>query len=259
LGAAGDPDDFIRKHGTDAFKVLLERSETHIEYRLLTIKNKSDMSTDEGRLSYLAAATELLSELKSKPEREVYGARVASTAGVSPDAVQNEIIKKIKIRKARQKKEFEKGVVRPTAKIQPASRELRYTNETSAVAEEGVIRCLVRDPTLIRTTMEMGFSKEEFTSAFLAGIYDAIAKRVSEGREAREALLLSEMEPDEASQLTVVLQKPESLPHCEMTIREYIEKIRAIRFKTGNPDGDMLLEIKRYRENKDIGGIEDEQ
>ena len=252
LGTTGDPDEFIRKRGTDAFKILLERSETHMEYRLLTIRDKYDMDSDEGRLMYLTAATELLAELESKPEREIYGARVAQTAGVSKESVQNEIIRKLKIRRARQRKEFEKGVTRPTVKAQPARSGSRYSNEPSAVAEEGVIRCLIRDPALISATAEMGFDKEEFTSVFLAGVYDKLAKRVSEGRDVREALLLSELEPDEASRLTVILQKPESIPESDRTLREYIEKIRAARYKTSDPSGETLLEIKRYKESKDV-------
>ncbi|MDR0491442.1 MAG: DNA primase, partial [Oscillospiraceae bacterium] len=72
IGDSKDPDEFLRKHGADSFRLLLEGSENHIEYRLMTIRNNADLSTDEGRLAYLAAATGLLSELSSKPEREIY-------------------------------------------------------------------------------------------------------------------------------------------------------------------------------------------
>ena len=35
-----DPDEFIKKHGSDSFRVLLEKSENHIDYRIMTIKGK---------------------------------------------------------------------------------------------------------------------------------------------------------------------------------------------------------------------------
>jgi len=249
LGASGDPDDFIRKYGADAFKVMLERSENNIEYRLLGIQGSSDMRTDEGRLAYLASATELLSEVKNEPEREIYCAKVAQTAGVSTEAVKNEVRKKISIRARREKKDFEKETSRPRAKIQPASRELRYTNDISAVAEEGVIRCLAFDPILLKTANAVSFSKEEFTSPFLAKVYDILERRIFEDRDISEALILSELESDEASQLAAILQKPENLKHGDRIIREYIDKIRAERLKTQAPDEDMLLEIKKLKEN----------
>ncbi|MCL2662395.1 MAG: DNA primase [Oscillospiraceae bacterium] len=250
LGKSGDPDEFIRKHGADAFKILLQRSDNQMEYRLLTIMGTCDMSTDEGRLSYLSSATNLLSEIKSEPEREIYGVNVAKAAGVSIEAVKNEVIKKLERKKGREKKDFEKETARPRIKLQPASRELRYTNDLSAVAEEGVVRLLVLDPILMRVASDMRFSKEEFTSDFLAKVFEIIERRLSGAREVSEALLLSELESNEASQLTVILQKPESLPHGERIIREYIEKIRAERLKQQNPDNDILLEIKRAKENK---------
>jgi len=250
LGASGDPDDFIRKHGADAFRILLERSDSNTDYRLISILNSCNMSTDDGRLAYLAAATDMLSELKSQPEREIFGAKVAQAAGVSAESVKNEVDKKLKIKMRRQKKDFEKDVTRARANLQPASRELRYSNELSAIAEEGIIRCLVLDPALLKTASEMRFSKEEFTSAFLAKVYEILERRISGDREVSQALILSELESDEASQLTLILQKPESLSQGEKTIREYIEKIRAERLKTQTPDEEMLLEIKRLKEKK---------
>jgi len=248
LGASGDPDEFIRKQGAEAFKVLLERSGSHIEYRLISIANAYNMGIDEDRLSYLTAATELLSEIDNEPEREIYGARVAQTAGVSTESVKTEITRKLKKKEARSKMVFEKDVTRARTKLQPASRELRYTNELSAVAEEGVIRCLVRDPALMRVAAEMGFSDEEFTSPFLAKIYQILEIRLSEDRDVSEAYIMSALEPGETSQLSLILQKPEALPQGGRVIREYIDKIRKERLKTQDPDEKILLEIKKLKE-----------
>ena len=252
MGDAKDPDEYLKKYGTDAFRLLLERSENHIEYRLMAIQNNIDMTTDEGRLAYLAAATELLSELESKPESEIYGARVAQSVGVSPEAVQNEVKKKFKIRKEKQRKDLERRVTHPTAAIQPVDKELRYENEYSAVAEEGVIRCIVRDSALMKTIIEMGFSQEEFTSPYLAKVYESLSKRISEGRDIKEALILSELTSSEAASLTSVLQKPEALPQSDKTIREYIGKIRSEKYKTVPPDGNLLLEIKKYKQGLNV-------
>jgi DNA primase len=75
-----DPDSFIKRRGGEAFSLLLEKSDNHIEYRLTSIRASHDLETDEGRIAYLSEATALLSGLDSAVEREVYGARVAETA-----------------------------------------------------------------------------------------------------------------------------------------------------------------------------------
>ena len=248
MGTSKDPDEYLKKHGADAFKLLLERSENHIEYRLMMIQNKTDMTSDDGRLSYLAAATEMLSELENKPEREIYGTRVARTIGISPESVQNEVMRKYKARKTKQRNELERRATHPKAEMQPSDRELRYENEFSAVAEEGVIRCIARDSTLMRTVAQMGFTQEEFTSPFLAKVYEMLTRRISEGRDTKEALLLSELASNEASRLSSILQKPEVFADSDRTIREYIGKIRTEKFKTDTPDGELLLEIRKLKQ-----------
>jgi len=253
MGESKDPDEFLEKHGADAFRVLIERSENHIEYKLHEIRNRFDLTLDEGRLSYLTSATELISELLSEPEREIYGARVAREAGISPESVKNEVQKKLKSKTARQKRDFEKQVTRPAVTIQPDDRSLKYTNEGSAVAEEGIIRCLVRDPALMRAIIDKGFSREEFTSPYLAKVYDTVSRRITEGRDTGEALIMSELEANEASRLAVILQRPESLPHSEKAMHEYIEKIRTEKLKTGDPDMDKLMEIKRFKQGPGMG------
>jgi len=250
MGASKDPDEYLKKHGADAFKLLLERSENHIEYRLMAIQNKTDMTSDEGRLSYITAATELLSELESKPEREIYGAWVARAAGISPEAVQTETTKKYRAKEQKKRKDFERRAMRPTDTIQPAGRELRYENEFSAAAEEGVIRCIVRDATLMKTVRGMQFSEEEFTSPFLSKVYKVLTKRISEGRDTKEALILSELELSEAATLSSILQKPEALAISEKTVRNYIEKIRAEKYKSDVPDSNLLLEIRNYKQRQ---------
>jgi len=248
MGAFKDPDEFLKKQGSDAFKILLERSENHISYRLLTIMSSFDLTTDDGRIAYISAATAMLSELHSKPEREIYASRVAQDAGISAQAVLLEVEKKVRARKTKQKSDFEKQVKRPTDAKQPSNRQQREAHIVSAIAEEGVIRCIVRDPTLLRVIDEMGFSQAEITSPFLQKAYEVLTNRISQGRDTKESFIMSESSAEEASRLTVILEKPETLPNSEKSMHEYIGKIRAEKFKSVTPDEKMLLEIKKFRE-----------
>ena len=84
---AKDPDEYIKEKGADSFRALLEKSENHVEYRLMAIRQKYDLEVTEDRVSFLNEATELLSSLPSAIEREIYGAKVAELAGVTPEAV----------------------------------------------------------------------------------------------------------------------------------------------------------------------------
>ena len=254
MGDAKDPDEFLTKHSPDAFRTLIEGSENHVEYRLMVIQNSHDTTTDEGRLRYIAAATELLSELGSKPEREVYGARVAKTAGISTESIDHEVEKKIGLRNGRERREQEKRIMQPAGAARGSMGSPGNLKQHSAAAEEGLIRSLIKDSALMEAAAEMGFSEEEFTSDFLAKVFGVLSKRISQDRDTREALVLSEFENDEAERLSSLLNKNEALHPSRQTIRDYIDRIREDKFKTKEPDSATLLELMLHKEKKDIGG-----
>jgi DNA primase len=231
LTGAKDPDEFIRKFGRDAFQTLLERSERHVEYRLLGIKNKHSLDTDEGRIKYLAEATELLAAIPNAVEREIYCATAAEAAGVSAEAVKNEVKKAFKKRLSGEKKRQDRKEHSAAVNMQPGDRTIRYDNVYSAAAEEGVVHLLIQDDTLMEAAERLGFTDEEFTSPFLQKIYRIVRRRRAEALEIAPAAVLSELDRPEAAQLTRILQRPQSLANAETAMRDYIEKIRTERLK----------------------------
>lgn len=243
----GDPDDFIKAHGADAFRVLIERGENHAEYRLQTILNKNDISTDAGKLAYLADATQYLAQINSIPEREIYTEKVSKIVGVSIEGIKNEVTRILKKKQAREKAELKKAPPRPRETVQPVNRSLKYSNTASAVAEEGIIRCLMKDRTLIKTIRETDFSADEFTADFLGKVFSSIETRLSEDKEVTPALVMSQLEPGEASHLTTILDKPEVMSSAETALQEYIGKIRSEKYKHSAPDGATLLEIAKMK------------
>ncbi|MCL2367002.1 MAG: DNA primase [Oscillospiraceae bacterium] len=258
LGVAKDPDDFLKKHGHDAFALLLDHSENHISYRFLSLKSGYDLSTDEGRVAYVNAATTLLSELSSKPEREIYSVRVAQDVGISQEAVQNEAEKKYRARIVRQRKDYEKKVTKPREAVSKVlSKQFKEKNADSVLAEEGVVRMLIKDPTLVNVIDEMDFTNDEFTSLFLKHVYEMITKRIAESKDTGEQYILPELDIDGASRLTKILSKIEVLVFGEKTLRDYIERIREEKSKLAKfeLDRDLFFEIreaklKQFRETE---------
>lgn len=251
MSGAKDPDEFIKKRGPDAFRLLLEQSENHVEYRLLLIKDKYELGTDDGRIAFIKEATELLSSLQSSVEREIYGVRVAEYAGVSPEAVRNEVNKAFRSRMAAAKKRQEREETRPSATMQPKDREIRYDNVRSAVAEEGVIRLLMLEPSLVKYTSAL--RAEDFTSPFLQKLYGIISEKAEQGQSVSMAALAGVLEQAEMNRLTVIIQKPEILSNSTQAIADYIEKIKTEKLKrTGKED--LLAVSQKYREKKGYGG-----
>ena len=79
-----DPDDFVKKFGPAAFERCLDNSVGQNDYRIDTLIQKADLSTDKGRVAFLRQAGEMGGALSSPIEREIYGTRAAQAVGISP-------------------------------------------------------------------------------------------------------------------------------------------------------------------------------
>ncbi len=249
ISDAKDPDEYIKKFGGERFSLLLEKSENHVEYRLLSLKSKYNLENDDERIEFLHEATEMLATLPSAIERDIYGAKVAEYAGVSKEAVALEVRRNIRKSIATQKKKQEKRDMSPHLTVQPADKSIRYENVQSAVAEEGVIRILMRDPEFVN---QVSLSEEDFTSPFLGKVYGIIRQRFLEGDSVSSAVVTAQLKPEEASQLTLILQRPISTSNVERELSDYINRINDEKLKASS-GGDLLAARERLLRKKGLG------
>ena len=218
-----DADDFIRLRGSDAFEQLLSGSGGGMEFRLGELRDKFDLTDDMQRLEYLRAVCNMLAEIASPVEREVWCSRAAAGCGVTADALKQEVERQRNRNLKNSRKQYERSMARPARNAQPQEKKLRYDDIRSAVAEEGVIRLLLLDPGMIP---ECSLEAEEFTSPILRRIYEDLRRRQKEGRSVTPSALAAGMEEGEAALLTELLNKPESGGKARETLRDYTDVIR---------------------------------
>ena len=253
---AKDPDEFIKQFGRDAFLRLLDQSENQVDYRLEQIRKKYDLSDDSQKVGFLQEAAQLLSSLPSAVEREIYGRHAAETAGVSPEAVAQEVKKAFQRRLRKEQKQQERRDLTPAIQLQPKSRGLRYEHIRSARAEEGVLRLLLLDPSLHRELTQL--RPEEFSSPLLGKAYALLLRRAEEGLSTQLSLLAGELTGEEMDHLTQVASSPESMANSRQSLADYIAVIRAEAIKRSGASGNDLLlaaqrsnlEKKAYMEEK---------
>ena len=246
-----DADDFIKFQGAPAFERLLSGSENGVEFRMAQVAAKYDLRSDQGRIDYTAEISQVLSELDNAVEREVYANRAAEAAGLSPDAMRQEVERAVRRRRYNARKKQERQELSPVLTVQPVQRGSRYTNLRSAMAEEGVIRLLHLDPTLFGDTPPL--QPEEFSSPLLGKIYGTMWRQ----RHNRSGLsaLTAELTGEEMSHLTTLLQKPESTANASQALADYIRVIREEQAKRDGSGVDPLLLAKEtFKDKKRYGG-----
>ena len=249
MTGAKDPDEYIKTRGADAFRNLLEGSEDQVDYRLGAVTAKYDLSQDDQKVAFLKEASALLATLPGAVEREVYAIRVAGQAGVGQDAVIQEVERRRKqlLRKAARTEEQELN--RPERMAQPADKELRYRNPVSAAAEEGVIRLLYLEPSLVQ---EVGLPEAAmFSSEALGRIYTILRQKIEEGGALSISSLSGVLSQEEMNLLVNILQKPEVLSSGRRALQDYIVRIREQHeLEAGGSELDLNALRDRLRERK---------
>ena len=251
LEGAKDPDEFIKLKGPEAFRKLLEGSEDQMDYRLRAVTEKYDFSSDGDKVAFLKEATELVARLPGAVERQVYAMRVASMAGVPESVVADEAQRRRKRLLSSARKAQEREQTRVDRAPPGGGRTGRYSDPASAAAEEGVIRLLYLEPSLID---EPGLpDTEDFSQESLGRIYSAIRDRLRRGESVNTATLGEELSGEDMSLLVSLLQKPELLSRSRQSLHDYINKIKERR-EESSQSSDLRALANKYREKKGYEG-----
>ena len=250
-----DADDFIKFQGPAAFENLLSGSENGIEFRMAQVAQKYDLKDDRQRVAYAEDMSQVLAGLENAVEREVYTVRAAEAAGLPPDAMRTEVSRALQRQRRKTRRERERREMNVSAQLQPPQRELRYTDLRSAMAEEGVIRLMMRDDDLFEDMHAL--SPEEFSSPVLGKLYGLMYQQRQAGHSPTLSSLSGQLTAEEMSHLTAILQKPESPSGARQALADYIRVIREEAEKRGGPqDAQQLLATARdkYKSKKGYGG-----
>ena len=248
LKDAKDPDEYLKKFGADKFQLLLNDSSNRVEYQLNAIRKKYDLGLDEQRVKFIEEAAEFVSTLTNAVQREIYGNRVAEAAGISFDALKIEVNKAYKRRIAREKKKQERIDLAPAANLQPKTRQFRYDNVRSAMAEETVLSMVLKSAALLDQTAQL--KPEHFSSELLGRVYGQFAQRHRQGLEVNLSGL--ELSGDEMSHIAGIAQR-QTGPVNEKALEDCVRTILAeYRKRNVSSEDDLLALREKMKERKGI-------
>ncbi|MGM9565736.1 DNA primase [Evtepia sp.] len=251
VNGAKDPDEFIRKYGPDAFARLLDQSENYVEYNLGQLQSKYDLTDPVQKTEFARAAAEMLAGLDSPVEREVYAGQLSELTGVGKNALLQEIQRSRNQRMRSAKRKQARRDMTPVTQVQPKARQMRYENPRSARAEEGILRLLILDGSLLRETE--GLEPDQFSSPYLGKIYEVLRRRIRDGRALQLGMLEGELDRDEIELLADILRQPEALENGKSAMADYRAILDTEQMKRGADDEAALLAAReKYRQKKSI-------
>ena len=164
-----------------------------------------------------------------------------------------EVSKAFKRRMAIQRKREEKQSLAPAAAQQPKSRAIRYDNVRSAMAEEGVLRLVLREESLLDELRAL--RPEMFSSPLLGRAYALLQAQRARGGLVSLAALEGDFSAEEMAHLTAVSQKKGGALVREDALRDCVSIIREEATKREARSGQDLMALRnRLKEKKGLDG-----
>jgi len=250
IEGAKDPDEYIKKFGSDAFRVLINGSENSMAYRLEKIQAQYDLSKDDQKLSFLNEAIEIAYSFKNAIEIELFAGNLSELTGIRRETIQSEIQKKLRKRNLGQKKRELREESRPENMIRPASGHLHYNNLALARALEGVISLLSFNPDLLGDVKAV-LTDSSTGENSLDRILSCVTNAVEQGIHPSPDLLGEQLNSDERKLLSrIQASTPDGSP--KLLLRDYLSVVKREKVKMQAQNGSAddigaLIELKRKK------------
>lgn len=207
ITGAKDPDEFIRKYGPERFKRLLEGCSNDIEYSIMRIGDKYDISTDDGRLHYLREVCEYLSGLGTL-EREVYASRIADKLHIEKSAVLSQADASARRRLRSEKEKEFREMAKSTAGIGSKINPERSSHLKASNAEYALLTILFTHQDLIAKSANQ-LPPDQFVTDFGRRIYTQFIEMNRSGQEVTISLLAPQFSETETAEIVRIVNSEE--------------------------------------------------
>ena len=219
MDGAKDPDEYIKKFGVMRFKQLLDNSDGAINFELQKCRDGLDIDSDTGKVEYLKRCVNVLADISSPIEREVYISKIAADQKISKDTLIQQVQGIIRKRKSGNiKKEWNEIRL-----ITGRSNYNTDKNENSKIykAESGIIYFLVNNPNELEY-IKNHITFESFTNEFNRKIFKKVVEEMDKSPDYDIMSIQSELTAEEMGKLIKILTINKQININRSVVDDYI-------------------------------------
>ncbi len=223
-----DADEIIRTHGKERFADLLKGAASTTEYKLLEAKARYDLSTDDGKVEFLIAASQILAACGAV-ERDIYTTRLSNELGVSAESIKAQIKSaEGKLRRLEETKKRQETQAMLSKSFEDKNNPERETNLRAARAEETLIASFMRNPDFYKKLKEK-IVPGDFITAFNRRIMQCLVNALENGLEPNLSIFSAYFTPEEMDSVTRISRISETLSN---TVKECEDCIKVLKDKS---------------------------
>ena len=251
LSGAKDADEYIRLYGADAFRTILNESRTAFDFKLENILAHFDISQTDGKIRAARDVVNVIADVQSGVERELYVTKAAAQLGISAEGIANDV-KRVRAKRAREMRQKESrdrvlearsfgDHVNPDAAKNPAA----------AAAEEAALGLLMLFPEHRRAVVggEVALGEQDFFTALGKRAFCAIME-MEKGDNGFSFSAMGELfSPDEMGRLERIRRDRQALTNNGVQVLIAAAELLATERtkREASERGDWQSEILRRR------------
>ncbi len=204
LHDAKDPDEYIKKFGALKLKLLIEKSEDSVEFKLKRARDGLSLEIPNDKAEYIGKAIEIFCDIKSDILRGIHATNLANECNLPVDSILREVEKKLKRKENayRKKKESDiqnfKSDSKDDPKINDYYREYR--------AECSIINYLYRYPENIQNVANI-LDPAVFVTDLNRKVYCLAVKMSHLSHNFELMSVQSELSTEEMGKITEIIRK----------------------------------------------------
>ncbi len=246
LEGAKDPDEYIKKFGSDGFSRVLDQSMTGFDFRLGRILSEYNLALPDEKIKASAAVCQMIADAHSEVEREISIRKAAEQIGVSVEAMRadTERIRKARLREMKKKqsqdaqlevKHFGDRINMDAAKNIRASR-----------AEETVLGLILMDEAFRQEAAsgEIGLSSDDFFTTFGRRVFDAVCELERSDGGFSKAMLGQSFSADELGRIEKIERERRALARNDREV--FLAAVSALRAEASMlSEDDKFADLRR--------------
>ncbi|QAT42901.1 DNA primase [Aminipila luticellarii] len=229
-----DPDEFVKKHGRDAFKKLVDNSLNFVDYKISVLRRKYNLDSYEESIDFLKEAAVIFRNL-SPIEADVYIKKLANEIKISENAI------RLEINGNNTQEEF-------VTHHYEDEKQDKSISSPMLLVEKNLIKLMITDYEYFKMISQY---EDAFKSSYGEKIFSAAALLYKEGKELDIMKLQDALEPEEVHILTDIMDNVQFADKEEQVLQECLNKIEVENLKEKENSLLMRLSMADEEENRE--------
>ena len=240
MTGAKDPDEFIKKYGSERFRLLLEQAGDAINFRLDRCENGLDTSTESGKVQLLKRVVSVLAEIQNPLEREVYLSRTANKWEISAEVLHQQVDRTIRSKRRLEATKEWKDIIEHTVRPEPQSG--NHLRERKA--EERILFYILSKPEESAWIVDE-IKPEQFSSALFQQVLNAFQESVRQQTSFSLSSMGDVLSEGEMGKLSGIAARNQEVPVTKEEVQDCIRALHPGVPETVETNDDLLKLIQK--------------